>query len=216
MVRDMEFKSWQAQDVSIQERKLFGYAATFGDKDLVGDIIVPGAFKKTLEESGKRVKVFYNHMQPIGRPIEMREDSKGLYVEAQISKTPKGDEILELVKDGVINEMSIAYEVIQQDIKKDARYLKEIKLFEFGPVDFPANPQAVISGVKSLADRIRETGRMDAQKINRMQEELKNLLDLIESMGPGVAAPESSIVDTRLCRLSEEATQTLAEIFRRN
>ena len=33
------------------------------------------------------------------------------YTESKMSRTPRGDEILELVKDGVINEMSIAYEV---------------------------------------------------------------------------------------------------------
>ena len=213
-MRDMEFKSWAAEDVSVQERKIFGYAAVFGNIDRAGEVIVPGAFKKTLDESGNRVKVFYNHVQPIGRPVVMREDSKGLYVEAQISKTAKGDEILELAKDGVINEMSIAYEVIQQERKKDARYLKELKLFEFGPVDFPANPQAVISGVKSLADRIRETGRVDAQKIDMVRDELKGLLDALEKMGPDNSAPETSLIDTRLLKLSEDATDQLAKAFK--
>jgi HK97 family phage prohead protease len=128
----MEIKNLKQDDFAVEGRTIVGYAAAFGNRDRVGDIIEQGAFKKTISE--RQPKVFYNHSYPIGLPLAMREDSKGLYTESKISATPRGDEILELVKDGVISEMSIAYEVVKFDVDrtKDTRMLKELKLYEFG------------------------------------------------------------------------------------
>mgnify|MGYP000867376569 CR=1 FL=1 len=45
------------------------------------------------------------HAQPIGIPVEMREDAKGLWVKARVSKTALGDEALvELMRDSVAPE----------------------------------------------------------------------------------------------------------------
>ena len=100
---------------------------------------------------------------------------------------------LSLVKDGVINEMSIAYEVLQyeDDSSKGVRYLKELKLFEYGPVDFPANENAVIEGVKTLADRLRRGKKLDSgsiESINVAIDTLKQILSLSKS--------EPSLIDT--------------------
>jgi HK97 family phage prohead protease len=216
----MEFKTIKAADVSVSERKITGYAASFGNVDKVQDIIKAGAFKKTLRERGKAVKLFYNHQFPIGKPEVMREEEKGLYTESKVSATARGDEVLQLVKDGVITDMSIGYEVIDfgQDNKTGIRTLKEIRLYEFGPVDFGANEQAVITGVKSLADSIRESQRLDPSGLAALRRELKSLMDAIEHLGgepvkptPPEAGPS---IDTRLERLPEEITARLAAAFR--
>jgi hypothetical protein len=61
------------------------------------------------------------------------------------------------VRDGVISEMSIGYQTIKSDFDPTgARRLKEIRLYEFGPVDMAANEKAVIAGVKSLADALNQ------------------------------------------------------------
>jgi len=214
----MEFKSIAVADISIAERKVIGYAAAFV-LDKGNDIIKPGAFKKTLKEN-KSIKVFYNHMNPIGRPEIMREDDKGLYTESILSKTAKADEVLELIRDGVINEMSIGYQTIDfaQDNKTGIRTLKEIKLFEYGPVDFAANEAAVITGVKALADRLNEGRPINLEHLAAIGRELKSLLSAIESATgePAKATPDAgpSLIDTRILKLSEEHTARLAAAFR--
>jgi HK97 family phage prohead protease len=63
------------------KREFEGYASTY-KRDLVGDQVVKGAYKKTLDErlpNGK-IKILYQHSDPVGLPLEMYEDSKGLYV----------------------------------------------------------------------------------------------------------------------------------------
>lgn len=217
----MEFKTIKAGEVAVSGRTIQGHAASFGNVDRVSDIIKAGAFKKTLKERGKAVKVFYNHSFPIGKPEVMAEDAKGLYTESKVSATARGDEILELVKDGVITDMSIGYEVINFDMdnKTGIRTLKELKLYEFGPVDFGANDQAVITGVKALADKIRDQHRVDPQALAGLRRELKALMDALDLFGgePDNSTPEGEpLIDTRLERLPEELTARLAAAFRIN
>src|SRR5699024_5429610 len=109
---EMELKADELKEsnVNTAERTFEGYASTW-DKDKGGDIIVPGAFKKYINEAFPkgRIKVLWQHDQALGMPTEMAEDTKGLYVKARVSKTRLGDEALELMADGVIDRMSIGY-----------------------------------------------------------------------------------------------------------
>ncbi len=218
--RPMEFKTISLKDASIEGRTITGYAAAFGNIDHGRDVIKKGSFKKTLKERGDRVKVFYNHMTPIGKPEAMKEDDNGLYTESRISGTPKGDEVLELAKDGVITEMSFAYEAVDYQIneKDGVRTLKEVKLYEYGPVDFAMNEQATISGVKALADRLYSNKPVNSDNLAALRSELKSLLDAIDSMGPSQDTPhdDGPSVDTRVMSLPEEITGRLAEAFRVN
>jgi len=166
----MQHKSVAFKADDIEGRTFKGYASTY-DKDLGGDVIAPGAFAKTLAERGARVKVLWQHSEPIGRPVDMREDGKGLYVEAKISNTRLGDEALELMRDGVIDQMSIGYSVPQgkSEYQEDGtRLIKELKLYEFSAVTFPMNEAAIITGVKSLSYKeiervLREAGLSRSQ-----------------------------------------------------
>jgi len=168
-IKSLEFK---ADSVDLDERTFSGYAATW-DLDKVGDIIHKGAFQKSINEAfpNKKIKVLYNHGDPIGMPIEMREDEKGLFVKGKVSKTRLGDEVLELMKDGVIDKMSIGYQSIEgkRYFQNGVRHLTEVKLSEFSPVTNPANDEAVITQVKNMLES------------NSISQELKNILT--ESIG---------------------------------
>lgn len=160
----MEFKYLKFDDsqVSIEERTFKGYASTFGNVDEVNDIIEAGAFKKSIKERGpngsNQIKVLWQHSDPLGVPTVMKEDTNGLYVEGKISKTRLGDEALELMRDGVVDKMSIGFSIpkgkFEYDEKMGVRRIKEVKLYEFSPVTFPANEQASITGVKSLEGKL--------------------------------------------------------------
>ena len=97
----MEFKSlkFDAGMIDPDERTFEGYAAAYGNADSDNDIIEQGAFAKSIKEGfpSKSIKVLWQHdaRQPIGLPVEMREDSRGLWVKSRISKTAKGDEAIE-------------------------------------------------------------------------------------------------------------------------
>ena len=150
-----EFKTLPFEaKVNADKRTIEGYASTFGNKDYVGDIVDPGAFTKTIRERADRIKFLWQHSDPLGKPLRMEEDSKGLYVEAYISNTTLGNDALELVKDGVIDRFSIGYDVLNDSYENEtkSRHLKELRLWEFSLVTFPANDGAALTGVKSLEE----------------------------------------------------------------
>ena len=153
----MEYKILPFALTSIdgEGRTLEGYAATFGNVDLVSDMIHPGAFTKTLTERGHKVRLLWQHKtdEPIGRPIELREDTKGLFIKAIVSDTARGRDVLALLKDKAIDSMSIGYEVVVSDHERKGkgtiRNLRELKLHEVSPVTFPANEEALVTSVKA-------------------------------------------------------------------
>lgn len=142
--------------VDLEKNEFEGYASTFGNEDLVGDIVEKGAFKKTIQERLPKnlIKVLWQHYDPMGVPKHMEEDSKGLYVVAKVSKTRENQDRLQLMKDGVVDRLSIGYDVVKREVDDSAKdrtvRLKELKLYEFSPVTFPANEEAVITGVKNM------------------------------------------------------------------
>ena len=152
----MEIKSFPFEaKVDLEKNEFEGYASTFGNTDLVGDVVEKGAFKKTIQERLPKnlIKVLWQHYDPMGVPKHMEEDSKGLYVVAKVSKTRENLDRLQLMKDGVVDRLSIGYDVVKREIEeledgKRIVHLKELKLYEFSPVTFPANEEAVITGVK--------------------------------------------------------------------
>lgn len=135
-----------------------GYASTFGERDLGGDIVVEGAFTKSLKASGANgVKMFADHdpRKRIGVWTSITEDSKGLYVKGRLLLEKKdGQEAYIDLKEGVIDAMSIGYQTIQEnfDGRRKARMLKEVKLMEISLVPFGMNQSARVTGVKSAGD----------------------------------------------------------------
>ena len=162
-MRDLIFKSeGEIKDVSIEQRTVTGYAAKFGNIDLVGDMIMPGAFSKTIQERGPQGKneiwFLHNHSTdaPLGKPEILKEDNYGLYFEAKIVDTEIGEDILTLYSEGLINQHSIGFNTIKQT-KVDATQgnpayyqIQEVKLYEFSSVLWGANPETPFLGLKSM------------------------------------------------------------------
>lgn len=164
----MEFKSLnlkiEKKEEELKERTFEGYASVFNIVDLQGDVVLPGAFKRSIQmrvPAGK-VKLVNSHRSQdgiqaiLGKVIEAREDEKGLWVKCYVSNCAAGDELLTKIREGVITELSIGYEVIDSyyDTLDDVpvRFLKEVKLYEVSPVAWAANEMATIdaASVKSV------------------------------------------------------------------
>lgn len=182
----MEYKALQfkSDDVNMSSRTFAGYASTW-DEDLGGDIISKGAFNKTMERKD-RIKVLWQHNEPIGKSLNMGTDSKGLFVEGKISKTRLGDEAIELMNDGVIDQMSIGFSIPNgksEYNEKGNRLIHEVKLFEYSLVTFPMNEKAIITSVKSLSQAIRN-GNYNANEVKELSEALAEFNALLKSEPP--------------------------------
>jgi len=161
-----------------------GYGSYFGNKDSDNDVIMKGAYKKTIAENGERVKYLYQHdmNQPIGKMTELYEDDKGLVFVAEIAKTQLGNDVVELMKSGVITENSVGIMPIQKNNKGDYREITEVKLYEISAVTLAANDQAKILDVK---------GNIDVDKLSKRYDNLTKLIrkgDISDEMGFAIEA----------------------------
>jgi len=141
-----------------------GYGSVFGNVDSDGDVINKGAYKKTIQENGQRIKYLYQHDmdKPLGKMVHLEEDDKGLMFEAQIPKTQLGKDVVELMKAGVITENSVGILPIQKEMGSDGyRHINEVKLFEISAVTLAANDQAMIMDVKGNVDPEKIANRYD-------------------------------------------------------
>ena len=175
----------------IAGRVFAGYASTF-DVDLGGDIITPGAFKKTIEGRQQAIKVLWQHNEPIGKSMRLYEDSIGLFVEGKVSKTRLGDEAIELMRDGVVDQMSIGYSVPagKSEMSDDGlRVIREVKLYEFSPVTFPMNENAIITSVKNMKDAIA-LGNINAGDLKELSEILTDIKTLLSTEPPENTQPQ--------------------------
>lgn len=168
--------------VNGSKRTIAGHLATW-KTDSNGDRIIPGAFTQTLEERGpklgpdgkmkSKIKMCYNHRILIGVPQVMVQDEKGLYFEGLVDEIPVGDQVLKQVESGSLDQMSFAYDVKQADYdpKAGERLLKELMVYEGGPVDMAMNEDASILGVKSAF--ARQFAGMPPEVLTALHAELK-------------------------------------------
>lgn len=156
-----------------------GYGSIFKNTDLGNDVMVAGAFSKSLKKTGpKGVKLLYQHKSdmPIGVFEEIEEDEKGLRVKGRLALgTQAGREAYELLKMGALDGLSIGFRVApkgqEYDPKSNKRYIKEVELMEVSLVTFPMNPKARVRSVKSEERTIREweSGLRDAFNLSRSE-----------------------------------------------
>ena len=161
----LRFKGNYFDDMDDEKGIVKGYASMFNNKDSDGDIINRGAYTKTLQENAERIAFLYQHNmnQPIGKPLTMKEDEKGLFVEAKISNSSLGQDVKTMVSEGILKEFSVGFIPIKEDTQKDVNYIKEIKLFEFSLVTLAANPLAKVTeykGTKSVDNLMDEFDKL--------------------------------------------------------
>lgn len=158
MADDMEFKACPIEFKAIGDQGQYeGHFSIFGNVDDGGDIIHPGAFEKTIQERGKRCKVFYMHdwTKLIGpAPDVLKEDSMGLFASGRLTLGSFwGNETWALMKDNALNEGSIGYEAVKFDFEEIngmmVRNLRENRLYEISPVPLGMNALTQIRAVKA-------------------------------------------------------------------
>jgi HK97 family phage prohead protease len=154
-MKNIQFKNFQIEEFKAADDGLIikGHGAVFNNIDSYGDVIKAGAFKKTLQDMQGRIAFCLQHdiRNPIGKILAIKEDDKGLALEVKISDAEKG--IQTKVKEGILKEMSIGYQVINAENAtvegQEVKLLTEIKLFEVSLVTIAANPLALVEEMKS-------------------------------------------------------------------
>ncbi|MEN3969942.1 MULTISPECIES: HK97 family phage prohead protease [Acinetobacter] len=154
----MTRKSFNFELKAVQEDGFFsGYGAVFGNVDWYNDVILPGAFKASLEKwqsKNKMPPVLWNHndSEPIGVYTQIYEDEKGLFVEGKllIDDVPRAKSTYALLKAGAIDGLSIGYSTKKANQQGNGvRELIEVDIGEISIVTQPANDRSLITSVKN-------------------------------------------------------------------
>lgn len=175
-------RTWDLEDIEIQRggdgRTVTAYAAVFGqDAEIIDqhghyiERIDPRAFAKTLKETKpERIGVLYNHGMdasgkpnmlgsvPIGTPLEVKADGRGLLTITRYNRSELADAVLAAINDGQIRGQSFRGRVFHSKrvLLKGERLptvtRTELGLREYGPTHAPAYEGAGILAVRSASD----------------------------------------------------------------
>jgi len=142
--------------VSEKTLKIAGYANT-SDKDRSGDIVIPEAWAKGIENFRRNPILLYqhDHNKPIGKVNTVTVDKKGIFVEASVSEAAeKQHGVKTLISDGVLKSFSVGFRVKDADYDKrsDTFFIKDVELLEISVVSVPANQNSLFSIRKSFED----------------------------------------------------------------
>jgi hypothetical protein len=142
--------------------------------------IAPGAFDKTLKESRASLKVLFNHgmdaqlgQKMLGQITDLRTTKNAVQYEVRLFDGLRTEHplLLDGLRAGEYGS-SFKFEVINDERERGdppRRTITELKLYEFGPVTFPAY-KAATAGVRSQADmwiweKLDETGREELVRL---------------------------------------------------
>jgi HK97 family phage prohead protease len=213
---------FQVKDIS-ENGTFSGYASTFSNEDLGGDIVAPGAFKKTISENPE-VPILWSHDELIGVNKTAEEDRKGLYVEGELNlEVQRGREAYALAKQRAVKGLSIGFSPITVDYsraKEGVRILKEVKLYEYSLTPFPMNERAGISNIKSWDDVQVETARMEkflskqtlsTKERDSLQRKFAQLMALLATSASNTIAEAGDTAAAHQDEAPEEIHATLSD-----
>lgn len=135
--------------------------SVFGNVDVVGDRVMPGAFAKSLakwQERGDPIPIIWSHdwgnpQAHIGAadPHDVEETKDGLKVKGRLDMdNPFAAQVFRLLKERRVREFSFGYRIDNEKTAKDgANELLDLDLIEAGPTLKGANPETELLSVKA-------------------------------------------------------------------
>lgn len=135
----------------------------FNSLDSDGDVVVPGAVKSGFKNN--QVPMVWSHKwdMPIGKGTIAQDDDKAVFKGEFFMDTESGKEAYNLVKNmGDMQQWSFGYKVNDSEYAKaddnstNARYLKDLTVYEVSPVLVGANQDTYTLAIKSNTELLKE------------------------------------------------------------
>ncbi len=186
---DLEIRETQLRVDQLEERTITGIAVPYGEAANIGGQYLE-RFQRGAIDSIEDVKLFYAHEEPIGKVISGRETDAGYEITARVSDTPRGNEVLTLMRDGVLNKFSVGFIPLESERDGQTVTRTKISLRETSVVAFPAYSGAEIQQVREESetpiepiieqesDNMSENIEMDVRSV---QDEVAELRRVVES-----------------------------------
>lgn len=185
-------------DDGLTDGEFIVYPSTFTRKaDAYGDVVAKGAFLddiKAWSESGNTMPGLYGHRMDdpdffVAGAIDMGEDEHGWWVKGAFDlESPKGPQVYRLVKEGLISQLSFAYDVLESgnaegEDGETVNELRKLKVYEFSFVPVGANQDTSVVAIKAISDGLK-AGRVISAKNESSLREARDAIDsVLASLG---------------------------------
>lgn len=152
-------------------RTIYGIAVPYNKEQRITNNLVEvfrkGVFADVLK-AAHRVKLLRGHGENriLGRATLLKETDEGLYAEFKVSRTREGDEALELVKDGALDQLSVGFMPIKNRkmengvLERVKAHLAEVSLVTFGAYGEMASVGGVREGTPLITPRMDEAKKI--------------------------------------------------------
>jgi HK97 family phage prohead protease/HK97 family phage major capsid protein len=193
---EMETREFEVR-ADLEERTITGLAVPYGQDANIGgaymERFVPGAISDVTD-----VKLFYGHEEPIGKVLTGRDTDAGYEITAKVSDTVRGNEVMTLMRDGVLNKFSVGFVPLESERDGSTVTRTKVSLKEVSVVPFPAFAGANIT-------EVREDGGIPAEPSEPQPEEQEESVS--ENIELDVRAVQDEVAELRRV---VEAGQTVA------
>lgn len=206
-----------------------------GDKQKFIEKIAPGAFTKALQRAKNPIDFLAEHDRKYllastnNDSLTLKEDKEGLYFEARISPTSWGKDYYQLIKDGLIQNMSFGFRSLKDKWKRLSNDLLErtvydLELYEVSAVKNPAYTQSTLSArnidiiedieIPSEVMEIKENKRSltNMEKMNNEIPELNKILRG-EARSIQTTADGATVIPENVANVIVEKIEDISPIF---
>lgn len=202
-----EIRLANVADFSIEQREgenensliIEGYAAVYDSETFIGydgwgfyETIAAGAFDGA---DLRDVPLKYNHNDSVpilartrNKSLVLTPDEKGLFIHAELLDTTDGKDMYKRIKSGLIDKMSFAFTVAEEEIKdKDKQNPRRIitkfdRIFDVSVVDTPAYEDTTIYA-RSREQLENWQGAPDGVKGRKQERKNYKITTLIKQYG---------------------------------
>jgi HK97 family phage prohead protease/HK97 family phage major capsid protein len=168
---EMETREFEVR-ADLEERTITGLAVPYGQDANIGgtymERFVPGAISDVTD-----VKLFYGHEEPIGKVLTGRDTEAGYEITAKVSDTARGNEVMTLMRDGVLNKFSVGFVPLESERDGSTVTRTKVSLKEVSVVPFPAFAGANITEVREDGGTPAETSEPQPEQENPMSENIE-------------------------------------------
>jgi len=168
----------EIKDIDSVSRRVIVMLSRFDNVDYHGEVIVKGAFTKSISERGpesgcnRKIQFlrYHDFEHQIGKFTKLEETNDGLVAYATLGRGTKGNDALLDYEDGIITQHSIGYQKVAGKIEfqDDVKILRELSLWEGSAVTFGMNSE---TGVLSVGKSI------DAQYVSRLSKKMDAIIN---------------------------------------
>lgn len=219
-----EIKTYRAEVKAEQQGDkgvIDALVSVFGNVDMGGDRVMPGAFKSTLEEwaaKGDPIPFIFSHQWEnpdayLGIVTSAVETDAGLEVKAQIDMShPPAARVFNLMKSRAITQFSFGYyakdfEYVEDPDLGKVRELRTVDLFEVGPTLLGMNPDTqLLEAASAFSDT--KAGRVLSSKNEQSLKDARDMIDAVLSSAEPIDPRPASVTGAKSADAEPEAEES--------